>query len=200
MTLHNLIADHRQLYAADRHISRLATTTPPPLKDPETGLYSSDPGHLGMTLTGRFARLLGHPDGFGTSFPWTKALWALRVECRRKHPYHRGADVPYWRGSLCHQAVTLVIIGTPKGDGPASLQEAQQILRYDHLEPVLRDAFAFIEQSIDDQRARAERRAKEDAGIFGVGNAPLPVVEHHAPSAEHVLECPNPECRRKRAA
>ena len=101
-TLHNLIADHRQMYAAERYISRLATTTPPVMKDPDSGQYTSDAGHLGMTLTARLLRLLSHPEGYGRSFPWSKALWYLRVSCRRDHPFHRGSDVPYWRGSLCH--------------------------------------------------------------------------------------------------
>src|SRR5690348_11112766 len=105
-TLTNLIADHRQLYAAERQLSAMVAHHPPVTIDLNTGILQEEPSAaIGMTVNARLLRLLGHPDGYGASFPWSKALWRLRAECRRKHPHHRGSDVPYWRGSLCHQAV-----------------------------------------------------------------------------------------------
>ena len=192
MTLAATIEDHRAMYRADLLIPKLVSRQPPTTLDPHTGELHVEPGAAtGMPMAGRLLKYLGHPEGYGADFPWTKAAWKLRVECRRKHPHHRGADVPYWRGSLCHELVRFTIIRS------YSVQSAVEILRYDNPEPLLREAFRFIEQVIDAERAKAERRAREDEGKFTIyDEAPV----HHAPSREHIAECPNPECRKRRAA
>lgn len=58
------------------------------------------------------------------------------------------------------------------------------------------DAWDFVAERT---ALRAERRAREDQGR-GDGAIPLPEWRHHAPSEEHVRECPNPECQARRAA
>ena len=147
---------------------------------------------VGMPMSGRMLRYLQGPTA---DTPWAVALKSLRAECRRRHRHHRGPA--HWRGSLCWQLVFMCVVGKPKGDGPASVHEAAQILEYDNPEPVLRYALAFIEATMDQLRARAERRSREDEGKFTIyDQAPV----HHAPSQEHVAECPNPQCRARRAA
>lgn len=149
---------------------------------------------VGMPMS---ARMLRYLQGPAADTPWSTAFKALRQECRRNHPNHRGRDVPYWRGSLCYEAVKLTVVGTRLGQ--LTVREASGVLRYDYPEPILREALAYIEQHIDAQRAKAERRAKEDEG-YGPGAVPEPTHEHHIPSPEHYAECPNPECRKRRAA
>lgn len=151
---------------------------------------------IGMPMSGRMYRYLQGPT---PDTPWAAALKALRVKCRRDHEYHRAADRPYWRGSLCWQFVVLTVIGKPLGGGPATVAEAAGILHYDNPEPILRAAFRFIEDTMDDFRAKAEKRAREDEGR-GPGAVPAPERAHHVPSSEHVAECPNPVCRARRAA
>jgi hypothetical protein len=194
MTLASRIADHRALYAADLHIPKLVSRQPPTTLDLNTGqLHVEDGTRSGMTISGRLLKYLGHPEGYGADFPWSRAHWLSRHWCRRSHEFHRAADRPYWRGSLCHQLVRFVII-----EG-WSVQNTAKILRYDHPEPVLRGAFDFIEQTIDDARDRAEKRRNEELG-HGPGAIPVAEAGHHAPSEEHVRECPNPVCKARRAA
>jgi hypothetical protein len=194
MTLEQAIELHRELYRADTHIDRLVARQPPTSLDLNTGLLDEEPAAaIGMTVSGRLLRYVSHPEGYGSDFPWSKALWNLKAWCRREHPFHRGADVPYWRGSLCWQLVYLTVVGKPKGDGPATITEAARILRYDNPEPVLRLALERIEQSMDDYRARAEKRAREDEGR-GDGAIPVQRPPHHAVPGLHAAECP--QCRR----
>lgn len=188
------IDQHRSMYRGDLRIERTVARQPPLTVDVNTGQRHQEDGpRVGMTLSGRLLRYLSHPEGYGDQFPWSKALWRLRVECRRNHPYHRGATVPYWRGSLCHQLVMFTIV---RG---WSVENAARILRYDNPEPVLRQALQWMEDDMARARELAEVRAREDAGR-GPGAIPEPELVHHAPSEEHVRECPNPECRRRRAA
>jgi hypothetical protein len=146
---------------------------------------------VGMPMSGRMLRYLQGP---AADTPWAAALKSLRAWCRREHPFHRGATVPYWRGSLCWQLVVLTVIGKPKGDGPATIEEAARILKYDNPAPVLRYALERIEQSMDDYRARAEKRAREDEGRFTIYDRP---PTHHAVGGLHEQECP--QCRSKSA-
>ena len=207
MTLDSRILDHKALYRADLLIRPTQHAVP---SDTEPILIGghyvdvTDSGELGgMPFSMAMARRLGHPENYGSLFPWTKALWLLRVECRRKHPYHRGPTVPYWRGSLCHQLVTFVIVRD------WSVENTAKILRYDDPEPVLRQAFDFLERTVDDFRARAERRVKEDAGL-GEGAVPQPVRRCYHPDCNgrpHYEAKPHPdhqwhreECPQCRAA
>lgn len=191
MTLEQSIETHRQLHRDDAHIDRLVSRHPPTTLDLNTGQLQEEPAAaIGMTVSGRLLRYVGHPDGMGSDFPWARSVAKLRYDCRRNHPHHRGADVPYWRGSLCHQFVRLVIM---QG---RSVEQAAQILRYDNPEPILRAAFAFIESTMDDFRAKAEKRAREDEGR-GPGAVPAPERAHHAVDGLHQQECP--QCRRNAA-
>jgi hypothetical protein len=188
------IATHRGMYRDDLFIERLVARQPPTTLDLNTGqLHVEDGTRIGMTMSGRLLKYVGHPDGFGADFPWSKALYRLRWHCRKHHEFHRASDRPYWRGSLCHQLVTFTVI---RG---FSVQNAAEILRYDNPEPVLREALQWIEDAMDRARQKAERRQRDEQGS-GPGAVPEYVPAHHAPSQEHVEECPNPECRRRRAA
>jgi hypothetical protein len=190
--LEQAIETHRELYRADLWIDRLVARQPPTSLNLNTGVLHQEPAAaIGMTVSGRLLRYVSHPEGYGSDFPWSKALWKLRVHCRRDHPYHRAADRPYWRGALCHQLVTFVIIRE------WSVANAASILRYDNPEPVLRLALERIESTMDDFRARAEKRAREDEGR---GDGPIPVErpQHHSVPGLHEQDCP--QCRAKGAA
>lgn len=148
---------------------------------------------VGMPMSGRMLRYLQGP---GPDTPWAIALRGLRAECRRNHPYHRGPAVPYWRGSLCWQLVYMTVIGKPKGNGPATIEEAAAILRYDNPEPVLREALQWIEDAMDRARQKAERRQRDEQGR-GPGAVPEYVPVHHAVPGLHQADCP--QCRRNAA-
>lgn len=194
MNLDAQLTDHRAMYASDLHIDRLVSRQPPTTLDLNTGVLHQEPAAaVGMTVAGRLLKYVGHPESFGSDFPWSKALWRLKFHCRKEHPFHRAADRPYWRGSLCWQLVTFVVI---RG---FSVHNAAEILRYDNPEPVLRYALGYIEAAMDDARRKAEKRSREDEG-HGPGAVPAPEWRHHAPSDEHRAECPNPICRERRAA
>jgi hypothetical protein len=192
MTLDARIAHHRDLYRSDLLIERLVSRQPPTSLDVNTGELHQEPGAAtGMPMSGRLLKYLGHPEGYGSDFPWSRALYRLRYACRREHPYHRAADRPYWRGSLCHQLVVLCVIRE------WSIENAAKILRYDRPEPALRYAFGYIEASIDEARRKAERRQREETS--GPGAVPLPVHEQrHDQPGMHRVECPR--CRKEDAA
>jgi hypothetical protein len=195
VTLEQAIETHRELYRADTLIDRLVARQPPTTLDLNTGiLHVEDGTRIGMTMSGRLLKYVGHPEGYGADFPWSKALWLLRVECRRRHHDHRAADRPYWRGSLCHEAVKLVVIGGESGGtGPLSPEHAGRILRIDRIDELLLRAFRFLEESMDSFRRRAELRAREDEGR-GDGAIPVPRAAHHAVPGLHKQDCP--QCRR----
>jgi hypothetical protein len=189
--LQQAIETHRAAYRADLFIDRLVARQPPTSLDLNTGVLHQEPAAaIGMTVSGRLLRYVSHPEGYGADFPWSKALYRLRWDCRKNHPNHRGADVPYWRGSLCHELVRFVILRE------FSVQSAAAVLRYDNPEPVLRQALTFIEESMDHARERAEKRAREDEGR-GDGAIPVERPGHHAGPGLHAAECP--QCRRNAA-
>ena len=192
--LEHLIADHRAAYQADLRIDRLVARQPPTTLDLNTGQLHVEPGAAtGMPMSGRLLRRLGHPEGFGSDFPWTKAWWSLKHECRRRHLGHTALERPYWRGSLCWMAVKLTVIGgESKGEGPMGVERAAGILKVDDLEPVLRRAFRTIEETLDDYRAKAEKRAREDEG-HGPGAIIREEPPHHGVPGLHQTECP--QCR-----
>ena len=172
MTLYEMIVLHRAAYRDELAFSPSQRTPPVafkwdsvqrmmvpddsplvinPLKPEQVEIPDSatQSTQVGMPMSGRMLRYLQGP---GPDTPWATALRSLRANCRRNHPYHRAADRPYWRGSLCWQLVFMTIIGKPKGNGPATIQEAAEILRYDDPEPVLRLALEYIEQRLDAER------------------------------------------------
>ena len=187
-TLDATIDLHRQLYHSDLWIERLVSRQPPTSLDLNTGVLHQEPGAAtGMPMSGRMLRYLSHPEGYGSDFPWSKALAALKYHCRKNHPDHRRADRPYWRGSLCWQVVFLVVV---RGFSPTA---AGQILRLERIEPLLPRALRTIEDTMDDYRAKAEKRAREDEGR-GDGAIPVERPAHHAVPGLHAAECP--QCRR----
>lgn len=185
---------HQQMMRDDpRSIDRMVSRQPPTTRDPKTGEVSQhDATETGMNMNARLYRYVEAP---GPEFPWRSAFLRLRAQCRRNHPFHTGATVPYWRGSLCQELVKLVIIGPEKRlagfEGPVSIENAAKILRYDNPEPVLRYALTYIEQTMDDYRRKAEKRERELAGAFSVTDGPAP--PHHAVPGLHEQECP--QCR-----
>ena len=191
MTLAAQITLHRNLAADDAHIDRLVASQPPTTFDYNRAEWTQEPAAaIGMTISARLLKYVGHADGYGSDFPWHGALWRLRYHCRKEHEFHRAADRPYWRGSLCHQLVTFVIL---RG---WSLQNAAEILRYDNPEPVLRYALSWIEAAMDQARAKAERRQRDEEGR-GPGAVPDYVPAHHAVPGLHQADCP--QCRRNAA-
>lgn len=193
------IALHRGLARDDAYIEKLVSHQPPTTFDYEkAGWDQHEAAIIGMNMSARLYRYVEAPSG--GEFPWRAGFRRLRRHCRNHHrPYHMGSDVPWYRGSLCQESVRLTVLGpekrTAKLDGPLSVHDASQLLRYDHLEPVLREAFAYIEAAMSDFRARAERRAREETGRFTIYDQP---PEHHAVDGLHRAECP--QCRKKEAA
>lgn len=179
-----LITLHREAYLADLYIPRLVTHQPPTTLDLQTAVLDEEPAAaIGMTISGLLLRRLGSPADYGAAFPWAKAYWLLRSWCRRNHAEHRGAERPYWRGALCYQSVRLTVIEE------WSVLNTATVLRHDELEPVLRDAFGFIERSIDRARQLAEKREHEDAGLFYVGEDIEP-HRHRPLGGMHLEDCP----------
>ena len=194
-TLDAQIRWHRAEYANDTHISRLVQRQPPTTLDLNTGVLHQEPAAaVGMTVAGRLLKYVSHPEGYGSDFPWSKARWLLRVECRRRHRHHRGQmfvrrdgkEVDLWNGSLCHELVGLVVT---RG---FSVENAAKVLIYDNPEPVLRYALTYIEATMDQLRAKAERRSREDEG-HGPGAIPVRPPAHHSVPGLHEQECP--QCR-----
>ena len=196
MSLDDTIALHRNLYRDDLFIDRLVQRQPPTSLDLNTGVLDQEPAAaIGMTISGRLLRYVGHPEGYGSDFPWSKALYRLRFHCRKRHLDHRAADRPYWRGSLCWQAVHLTVV---RNFGPVP---ASQILRISNLEDVLLGiendkgqrtggALGFIESAMDDYRERSERRQRDDEGR-GPGAVPAPRSEQrHDQPGMHRDDCP----------
>ena len=194
--LHATIALHRELFRDECRIPRLVSRQPPIVSE-EDGQRRAQFSHTGMPTSGLLHRRVFEKRP-GEMFPWVTAFAALRVDCRRNHrASHTGYDRPYWRGSLCHEAVRLCVIGMR--DGPLSPESAALVLHLPNLDDVLPGALAWLERHIDEQRARAEQRAKVDAGVFRVGETLAP-MQHHAVPGTHAAECPHPECRARRAA
>ena len=163
MNLEATIEQHRGMFR-DELAVRMVARQPPTTLDLNTGQLDSEPAAaIGMTVSGPLLRRIGHPEGYGQLFPYAKALWLLKVECRRSHPQHRDSKRPYWRGSLCHEAVLAVVVGTRLG--PLTPKQAAGVLKVDDLDALLLRCFRFLEQTMDDFRRKAERRAREDEGM-----------------------------------
>lgn len=110
-----LIRGHRGAAESDLHnfASRqqrnLSTDRPAVLFDfGKKDWVSEDAAQLGLNLSARLTKLLGHPEGYGQSYPWRSAAWRLRYHCRREHPGHTERDE--FRGALCERLVKLVIL------------------------------------------------------------------------------------------
>ena len=182
-TVELAVLTHRELFRADLLIPKLVSRQPPTSLDVNTGVLHQEPGSaVGMSMSGRLLRYLSHPEGYGSDFAWSKALYGLRWHCRKRHPHHRSADRPYWRGALCHQAVMLVVVRR------FSPQNAAKILKLDHIDPLLISAFREIETQIDDARARAEKRERERAGHYSLFEGPA--MQHRPLDGLHRAECP----------
>ena len=190
MSLDDTIALHRNLYRDDLFIDRLVQRQPPTSLDLNTGVLDQEPAAaIGMTISGRLLRYVSHPEGYGSDFPWSKALWLLRSWCRREHRYHMTPR--HWNGSLCHQLVIFVVI---RG---WSVQNAAAILAYDNPEPILRDAFTFMEDTMDDFRRKQEQRARESEGHALTCACGHSWSRHDNPAT--MFACASCECGRYRA-
>lgn len=187
MTLDALIELHRDLYRSDIRIDRLVSRQPPTTLDHE-GVPDPEQGtKTGMPMSGRLLRYLGHPEGYGEQFQWSKALWLLKVECRRSHHSHRAKERPYWRGSLCWSAVILTVV---KG---YSAQNAAQILKLPNIDELLVRCFRDIERTMNEADDAAIAREKQLESIVNPVNvAPRPRENHGLPGL-HQEECP--QCR-----
>ena len=194
MTLDALIAEHRQRFREDIRIDRLVSRQPPTTLDHE-GVPDPEQGtKTGMPMSGRLLRYLGHPEGYGESFPWSKAWWLLKNECFKEHPSHRAWVRPYWRGSLCWQLVKLVIIGGEKrSEGPRTPEQAAQILKIGNADKLLLRCLRRIDGIIQEQNDNAIAREKQLESIVNPVNvAPRPRENHGLPGL-HQEECP--QCR-----
>jgi hypothetical protein len=194
--LQQAIETHRELYRSDLFIDRMVARQPPTSLDLNTGVLHQEPAAaIGMTVSGRLLRYVSHPEGYGADFPWSKAFWHLKNWCRKEHYTHRGPDRTYWRGSLCYEAVKLVVIGgRTLAHGPLSPEQACQILRVDELDDVLTKAFGFIEDRMDAFRVEAELRAKEDEGVALTCVCGHSWSRHDSPA--EMFRCMSCECRR----
>jgi len=189
-----LVEWHRGKWAADNFVPRLVSRQPPMTRYEKSDAYDAelqryganneyvieDGSRTGMAMSGNMIRRLS--ENPGDTFPWITAYGRLYWHCHRRHPHHRSADRPYWRGALCHQAVTLVV---KRRFSPAN---AAKILKLDHIDPLLVSAFREIETQIDDARARAEKRERERAGHYSLFEGP--VMEHRPLDGLHRAECP----------
>ncbi len=198
--LERAILLHRGMHRDDSYIDRMVARQPPTTRDPNTGeIKSHEAAAIGMNMSARLYRYVEAPGP--SEFPWRSAFMRLRYECRRNHPYHTGPTVPYWRGSLCQELVRLVVIGPERRipslpEGPVSVENAAEILRYDNPEPVLRYALSWIEEAMDRARQKAEKRQRDEQGR-GPGAVPEYVPVHHAVPGMHMADCP--QCRRNAA-
>jgi hypothetical protein len=191
-TLEQTIETHRELYRSDLFIDRLVARQPPTTLDLNTGiLHVEDGTRIGMTMSGRLLKYVGHPEGYGADFPWSKALWLVRSWCRREHRRRYHSVEKHWDGALCHQLVKYVVI---RG---WSVENAGKIMGYDNPEPLLREAFQFIEDRMDDFRARAEQRAKEDEGRALTCRCGHSWSRHENPAT--MFRCVSCECHRYHA-
>lgn len=214
MSLADSIEDHRAMYRAELDFNPSQRTPPVaytydsteramvpddrPLVYFVDGRYVEVPDsatqstQVGMPMSGRMYRYVAGPT---LETPWATALGELRAWCRRNHRYHMTPK--HWRGSLCWQLVFLTVIGKPLGDGPATIQDAAAILQYDNPEPILREAFDFIEKRIDDARKKAEKRAREDRGLFLLCQCGHDWPHHDNPAT--TFACAACDCRRYNA-
>jgi hypothetical protein len=164
---------HRALYAADLNwLLRLH------VRDGESG--------IGPPFSHYFEDFL---DGRLGAFPWSRAMLALRQNCRSSHaPKHTDRDE--WRGSLCHTLTGMVIrldysldaarfrLGLPEeGKTRRTLDNALLFL-----ERRLEDAYWREQQQRPVERKPAEWMAREHVHVG------LPGL--------HREDCRNPVCRR----
>lgn len=174
--LFDTIRLHRELYRADpASVTRMVARHPPTTKDRDGTPQGEPADAVGMNLSARLIRYLGHPEGYGEAFPWRSALWYLRAECRREHRYHREVK---WNGSLCETAVRLVVMDR------LTIREASRRLGYSYLARILREGLQFIEDHIDARRSELDQG--QELPVPPLGHLPLPGL--------HAEECPS--CRR----
>ena len=190
-TLDAMLADHRSMYAADIFIPRLSTESPPVFMDPHTGVQSADPmSRIGPTLSKQLAGYIDYHQRDGDNvptpsgiFPYARSMAVMRQRlCRQRHPEHTQREE--WGGSLCYALVSLTV-GQRYHYEQACLKLLVSPTR---TEDVLRRALRFIEEHMDEMRAR-QTYAKVD----GVWPAP-PAHVHHAVPGLHQDECE--QCRR----
>ena len=143
---------------------------------------------VGMPMSGRMYRYVSGPS---PETPWSAALMRLRAHCRKEHRRRYHSVEKHWNGSLCHQMVIYVVI---RG---WSVQNAAAILDYDNPEPILRDAFAFMEDQIDDFRRKQEQRALESEGHALTCACGHSWSRHDNPAT--MFACASCECGRYRA-
>ena len=151
----------------------------------ETGLLKLHVAHgesgLGPPFNPVFAAFLDEQYG---SFPWSKALLFLRVRvCRQTHPQHW--DRPEWRGSLCHQFVSLVI------RHETSLDYARLQLGLADEGRARRDlnsCLLVIERRLE--VVLADEKAKQALPARSPSEWMAPLHEHIAMPGLHAIECP----------
>jgi hypothetical protein len=174
MKLDETIALHRELYRADpASVTRLVVRYPPVTKSREGDPEGEPADGVGMNLSAKMIRYLGHPEGYGEVFPWRSALWSLRGECRRTHRYHRDER---WNGSLCEFAIRAVIMAR------LSVPEAQARLGYPTLTRIVREGLEYMEAHLD---AR-QRAASLDQAEVETHEPPV----HRSLPGLHQEECP----------
>jgi hypothetical protein len=190
--------DARRMLVPDDRPLVINAMTADEIEVPDSATQSTQ---VGVPMSGRMYRYLVGPT---QETPWASSWKALRSWCRKNHRYH--TQPPHWRGALCWELVNLTIV---QG---MSVYNAAAITQYDDPEPLLDEAFKYIEQQMDRIRDKQELRAREDEGR-GPGAVPEPDrpcydkacsgrphfrAMPHPDNDEHVSECPT--CRRRRAA
>jgi hypothetical protein len=163
MTLSDLIAEHRGMYADELHrVGRMtshfhgrhlvpADTEAIPIG--EAMVEVTDSGPLGgAPFSPDLNRRLGPPSRYGERYPWAHSWSYLRRACRNDHPGH--IERPVFGGSLCWQAVSWCVVSEYTPATIASLFE----IPLEDVERHLRNALRWIEEDMDrKQRIRNSR-------------------------------------------
>lgn len=148
-----LLEDARAMYESDIWLDQLVSEAPPVTLDRRLGILREEPAaRIGMTVSGRVLRLIGHPAGYGRAHPWLHSLYRLGWYCRNEH--HDHAERRAWRGALCAQLVRLVVVD--QLPLPATCQVLE--LDVERTRPVLANALRWIESDVDARREDDERR------------------------------------------
>ena len=95
---------------------------------------------------------------------------------------------------MCWAAVKAVVIGHRKSQEPLSAEDVGRVLKVDRIDQVLVYAFRVIEEAINEQQRRAEKREREDAGLAPPVGMGSPQSAHQPLDGLHATDCP--QCAR----
>lgn len=94
-----VLTEWQAAYQFEAYIAKISVSTPPVTPSGPEGAYlwEQEPGPaIGMALSGRMVRLIGHHENYGMVFPVRRSLSEWERKCRREHarwPDHRDRPV-----------------------------------------------------------------------------------------------------------